>query len=739
MLRLPPSQIGLGPNDLSWHLQRLRTRQAERAAQPRTGPSRSRPPCMQGQDISLPYRFPHPPSSPADGNRYISKESILSEEPVPQDSRIFWDGIVAQNLSRGLDEPGAIDGVSEVSTDGDDSYGIQDQDLLEQDPGPDDLTQDDRHDEYSTGDEGDHCVRLRFPAGFAQHHICEGNIHTVPQDAHGDGENHLAATNRGPFLESDKTGLAAVEVEVSDDESQSSDQMDLDGSADGRVPCRGRRLSLSSELSTLRIGRLVRSPRVWGGMPNLRNRTTSDHEILATSPLLHASEEEVTPPAPPQDLEVYRRRSATLPRSRLHISHEAASSSPEKLECGHYHTDIDIGYEPTLNHPSRSRKTYRPRSQSYSFLGSEVEESNTSTYYQHHHSPMYNSEPIELPSSPPEPVSASDPEGFQPSPDRLDSYFSSPHHSRQQAETSPQLPHGQHTTPRVTRNLLRTRAEVSPSLHPDALPPPFSASARTVSFNVSLPSSSPASQYYSPMSTPLAAGQTIDDVALSESPASLPPRTSLPSFRYDGSEDPAFQARLEELNHSIAYHSSEIYQYPTPSPRTQHRLQPPTAPHSQPPLARYTYIPSPSPPRAYTPHRTMRVYNDRLPAHSQPQTPLHFRRHRPVIDAAFTAPAGYARTRSSRHVTPTNSRLRRWGTRTPSVRVERRLFSGRSESPASLVSLVDEEQENTSVEEELVRRLETLRRWRNVGEMEREVREGRLESTPPREVRLGWD
>lgn len=342
---------------------------------------------------------------------------------------------------------------------------------------------------------------------------------------------------------------------------------------------------------------------------------------------------------------------------------------------------------------------------------------------------MSDSEPTELPSSPPEPVfnhrslqhhSSAGLDGSQlasaygteeplsitppdpPSPQDtqdLDSNVSderSGSSPRSAWASGPEQPRS--ITPQryyqyLRNNMSQDTTEFSPGLPSAALPPPFSASTRMVSFDASLlSSSSPASQYYSAPSTPLDRHQTSDN-HLSPARRPRPHRTHMP--------------------------------HQPSSPRR--------------------YVSSLSPPTATTPHRRIRVYDDRLPPYSQPQTPAHFERHRRVDAAAFTAPARYGR---SRHVTPSPRprRNRRSGTRTLSSRVEpRELESPRLLSGFGWGFWADAEidQENTSVEEELVRRMETLRRRRNVGvgevEWEREAGEGRLDRTPPREERIGWE
>ncbi|MCJ1226841.1 hypothetical protein MMC12_003495 [Toensbergia leucococca] len=155
----------------------------------------------------------------------------------------------------------------------------------------------------------------------------------------------------------------------------------------------------------------------------------------------------------------------------------------------------------------------------------------------------------------------------------------------------------------------------------------------------------------------------------------------------------------------------------------------PYSPSRTPPRPPLRYVPSPSPPPPFTPHRSMPVYNDRLPPSSQPQTPARLPRHG-VPQAAFTAPVhrtGHPTSMPAGPTTPT-----RLPSRTPSsiifrdgraVRVEVREHGGRMERRGR-----DADQENVSVQEEAERR---MGEWRDRGD----GAEGALERTPPGAVR----
>ncbi|KAI9875822.1 MAG: hypothetical protein M1830_007942 [Pleopsidium flavum] len=735
MLRLPASQIDLGPNDLSWHSQRLRRRQIERAAGFPTETLHTQQglrPYAQGQRGSLLYRFPRPPS-PRIRNALSSlpNASIISEESVPRDSRVFWDGVVAQagshldshrDLSSGASQLIGAD-TSDASAENNDPIAVSNRENLDHVHSQEYSSLDGEYADDLAGSEEHPSVHSQQSSDSGQSDLDEDNYYMELSGQEEENENCVAAVNHLRLHESEKAALQSVEEDFSDVQRHFSDQMDLDGSTDGSIRRRSRHLSLTAELDT---DILPDSVTGGAGLVARGDLASVDDDIPEPSFPLTCPGDASTYTPPPLGMEIHRRRPTTLPRSRLHISHAAVTSSPEKRARDQDSISVETAQDPSpREHPPRRRKNYKPRSESYLLVGSEIQEDFAGTYGD----PTPGSEPTELPSSPPELIGFYDAASVvhHSSLDGNLSQLSSPYDLSLQRDIPDHLPPGPQVTPILTRNQLRNGTESSPGLPSDILPPPFSASTRTVSFDLALPSSSPASQHSSPLPISLGPAYSLEDEAASPIIPSLSTRFSLPSVPPQA----VLQARLSELNHTIAYHASDTYQYPTPTRRSQYRTRTPIMTHEQTQPRRY--VPSPSPPPPMTPHRSMRVYNDRLPAYSQPQTPANLRRHR-IVDAAFTAPAAFAR---SRMVTPT-SRPRR-GTRTPSSMLGRRGL-GRSDSPIMQSSLfVDEDQENTGVEEELERRMAALRAWTGLGNQEGEQREGRLESTPPRETRFDWN
>ena len=103
MLRQSPTQIGLNTRDLVWHADRRRSRQSRRANShvPGAAYSSTKAPASTPNHhlTKLAYRFPHVPSTTGDAFRRPD-EALISEEAVPQDSRLFWDGILANAQTR---------------------------------------------------------------------------------------------------------------------------------------------------------------------------------------------------------------------------------------------------------------------------------------------------------------------------------------------------------------------------------------------------------------------------------------------------------------------------------------------------------------------------------------------------------------------------------------------------------------------------------------------------------------
>ncbi|QSZ35885.1 hypothetical protein DSL72_007007 [Monilinia vaccinii-corymbosi] len=199
------------------------------------------------------------------------------------------------------------------------------------------------------------------------------------------------------------------------------------------------------------------------------------------------------------------------------------------------------------------------------------------------------------------------------------------------------------------------------------LPPPFSTVSRSVSRAGSLPSSpldghpnrpSPSSLIRSSSGGP--SGSPSRDISLSSSAISQLIRehdekqTSSPPSGGRRRQNPIARAaaRLFSSPRARSSQRNSPPPSPSPSPRRRPRPQPtPTRDHD-------------TTPRTYTPSRGYFVYNDSLPAASQPQTPAHLpeARHQSRFHPSYTAPTTRSMARLRRSLVtdpedPTPTRL----------------------------------------------------------------------------------
>lgn len=97
MLRLAPTHIALGSRDIIWHTDRQNARR-DREDQHASGSVNSRVKDHQESaeqpNSILPYSFPHlPANAPVTTDDFES--ALISKDPVPRGSRVFWDKVMA--------------------------------------------------------------------------------------------------------------------------------------------------------------------------------------------------------------------------------------------------------------------------------------------------------------------------------------------------------------------------------------------------------------------------------------------------------------------------------------------------------------------------------------------------------------------------------------------------------------------------------------------------------------------
>lgn len=382
MLRLNPTQLRLDARDLSWHIDRHNERQALRAKQ---SDARTQVP---------PYSFSQP--SAAGTAEVIDKhdDSIISFEPVPHDSRIFWDRVLAdagtptrtQTTSSG--NVTVIEPSDEFFEDHHSSRASVERNYI---------NWEDNHDNGAP--EGDD---LPSPSRET-----EANVYSQRPPPSSSGSLDSTGVHRS--INADRTDKDQnLPPERIIDNASAKRRLsfnnfnffrrkltpDLDGSienndhhfftnedGDGRYKSRWSHERSGSGSSNSSAGGDLRDG-MYGSRQDRRTISASleacvndrsNAEGSRTSHLSADASSQFTLPArsKPQQSEDIPRHASGLPRSSLYISQAATSSSPHKVPdtaTDHPGTPTYEGY-PAL--PSRRRKRYKARSESYPFETSE--------------------------------------------------------------------------------------------------------------------------------------------------------------------------------------------------------------------------------------------------------------------------------------------------------------------------------------------------------------------------------
>ncbi|KAI9674153.1 MAG: hypothetical protein M1817_001971 [Caeruleum heppii] len=448
--------------------------------------------------------------------------------------------------------------------------------------------------------------------------------------------------NRGHWLSTDATG-ERLESQAYEADGEEDDSIDL--ILDGTITLPETYAEESAALERRFSHQLIiqRTPEIEPtNVPDSRRFTTS--EDLDGSFGRHSLES-----SPPSSVRMMDIRGTMFPSPRSR-AHALPCSSPDRRPLPQPPGDRQqSGSFTQMETRSGRRRRYRPRSESYPFVESEADGSadyraTTSLAA----SPIAGRSLLDgppPPSSPPERMTPAQEESQSPVEEEEEGFFA---------------------------HFLRTHGTVSQHSSP-SLPTPFASNIRSASFGESI-------RGYSP---PLMRRPR-------RSSASSPEDPLVDSVHGSASRYPRI-AQRRRLSHRIRspIASSSPSQLPSNNALTSD--------NSVASPEHYTPIPSPLPP--HTPHRSIRIYDDRLPASIQPQTPS--RRHTRPFDPAFTAPASLGRQTSrqlSGYATSTQSRM---------TRRHRRRGGGRSGSPVGSSTFWDwdaefyadaeaEDQENVS-------------------------------------------
>lgn len=385
MLRLNSTLISLEKKDLDWHIDRHHKRQAARSNAPPINVNNSLSKAQGNQqDLKSTNHTRYFPRLSLSAERAClcseSDTALISSDPVPQDSKAFWDKVLAeagtptrtQTTSSGngrMFEPSddwlethrsSRASLEESFTD------VQDQ------PDYDELLSGDLVSQQDDSGEENSCQ---------PRHQSSDSFYSAPGVGDDAVDSNPVRTLEEPVLTSPRlsrfTSFFNRKAKTDDlDERSRHDAgcLELDGPSDfyqyhQKSPSSSSYSGLEAEINDGLYG-------------NRRDRRTISSSLEAyvhredEPETGNASAQAVVPPARalspptalPQSVEALRRRSGALPRSPLYISQAAASSSPDKRQEGPskpFSLDNE-GASGLLTQPARRRKTYRPRSLSNS-------------------------------------------------------------------------------------------------------------------------------------------------------------------------------------------------------------------------------------------------------------------------------------------------------------------------------------------------------------------------------------
>lgn len=605
MLRLNPTHIRLEQRDLDWHLPRHGERQALRATGiPRdiSKTAKSSPKKQKDSPIRHVLYPPKPAmSSKSPGNYDGPDPEIYCDEPVPtgSQSREFWNQRLAEVgvATTVRMAPIANARIVEPSSEFLDSTHSSRASLEEAS-----IDLDDDHERTGLSSEPWNPLHSSPPLPAEE---SRSTLEQAEQQAQSSrtffsilpGFRRRTCRDRG--RDSDNVDLAYVNHSLSG-------SMAVDGPSDRSdgPPSHYRYVSGSS----------VGDPdnnlndNLYG---NLHDRRTVSAAESSSSSLVVPSIE-----PPPRAIGRSRNSSAGLPRSSLYISEAAPSSSPERPPRTPRTTNTNpFGSRGLLSLPPRRRRTYRPRSQTYSWDQSEAldptvpqvdgpstVQANTATLpyltvsqpigtqaLNFGQSPQYNSS-ANYPAHPPDPYLPSSPPEM-------------PYYYGQGIRSPSDLPNSEpssstHLPPIEIRN-YRSQGSIQ-SYYSRS---PISSQGSRIHTPTSLPSdyqpALPSRRRLSPFAAPFIPGHS--------------PRISSGQFPLP----PSFSSTPRSVSFPYTYPPSSPASPHTPP---QHRQSSATifpSTHRTPPSRRQPSI-TMTPPEPRTPGIT--IYNDNLPPHTQPQT-----------------------------------------------------------------------------------------------------------------------
>ena len=398
MLRLNPTQLRLDARDLTWHIDRHNERQNLRVTGPPTNlTNKTRSPRKSQQEAcnhDSPYSFPQLPATRITKVGDKHEDSIISGEPVPHDSRSFWDKVLAdagtptrtQTISQGnarVIEPSndfldinhsSRASIEEVRTNwhddnNDEAYYSDDPRSPFCDteavpssqwpiPSPSGSLASTRVSPSIDANKPDEEQKLlldkMIKAAPAKRRLSFNNFNffrrKVTPDLDGSTEisEHHSSTHR--YVDG-RHESHSIHDRSRSESANTNSEGDLH---DGMYGSRRDRRTISTSLDAYVN---ARDNAEGSGSRKLSNNTASRSMLAAVRS--------------PTQLEDIPRHASGLPRSSLYISQAAASSSPHKDLATTADYSETLASEGLLKLPPRRRKRYKPRSESYPFVSSE--------------------------------------------------------------------------------------------------------------------------------------------------------------------------------------------------------------------------------------------------------------------------------------------------------------------------------------------------------------------------------
>ena len=398
MLRLNPTQLRLDARDLTWHVGRHNERQTLRI----TGPpskltSKTRSPRkneLEARTHASPCSFPPPPAGRKAEVGDKHEDSIISNEPVPHDSRSFWDRVLAdagtptrtQTISQGnatVIEPS--DDFREINHSS--RASIEEEHSIWQDKNDDEADYSD--DPQARFRDTDVVTSSDWPIPSSSSSLESTRVDpSIDADKLDEEQNLLlekvvktAPAKRRLSFNNFNFFRRKVTPDLDGSTEANANHFSIHGDTDGRRESRGiHDRSRSESRNSGSEGDFHDG--MYGSRRDRRTISASleacvkgrgDAEVSGSRTLSNdAASRYMLPAVPsPQQIDHVPRHASGLPRSSLYISQAATSSSPHKeMAMAADHSEIPAS-EGLLGLPPRRRKRYKPRSESYPFVSSE--------------------------------------------------------------------------------------------------------------------------------------------------------------------------------------------------------------------------------------------------------------------------------------------------------------------------------------------------------------------------------